>query len=316
MLRKCFSVKTLLFLFCIIMLIPACGKQHKRDSKINIAYIDDVPISRQALDIEMARLKQRFYKTPMSDKQHEQMRKEVLDILIGGKILYKASQSRGIKISDHEVATEMIKVKKSYPDTKTFKNDFTEADIRQKLAIERFIQQEFGDKTVITDIESKKYYSDNISDFTHPAQIIASHILIKIAKDASEEVKGKALRKIKDIQKQLQTGGDFTNLAKKYSQDSSNGENGDLSYIIQDGQAPPPFEQVAFTLKKGEISDVVSTESGYYLILLKDKKPSQVIHFDTVRHKIKNYLKQRAIQAKIEKFIKNKQQGADIETYL
>jgi len=304
-----------LILIAFTLLLPGCGEKPKQDSKINVAYIDGSPISRKALDTEMKRLSQRFYINSMSEKQRQQMKKEVLDILIGGKLLYKASKQKGITVTAQEIKEELAKTKKEYPDTKKFKNDFTEADIRQKLAVEKFISLEFADKTTITDKGSKKYYQDHLADFTRPPQVKVSHILIKVAEDAAKKEKNAALKKIKQIQEKLKNGADFSEMARKFSEDRSKDNGGNLGYVIK-GQMVKSFEDAAFGLKKGEISDIVTTKFGYHLIKVADKKPIMVVPYKDVEVKLKNYLKERAIQEKIAKFIKERRQKADIKIYL
>jgi peptidyl-prolyl cis-trans isomerase C len=312
---KQLSFKTLLILLSISLLVPACGKQHKRDTKTNVAYVSDSPISRQELDAEMSRLKQRFYNTTKSEKQNEQMKKEVLEILIGGKILYMSSQDKGIKVTSQEIDAGMDKTRKDYPDTEKFKNNFTKSDIKQKIAIDKFITMEFADTTVISDDDSKKYYNANIDDFTRPAKVLASHILIKTSRKASQEEKDAAMQKIEEVQKKLQNGADFAELAKEYSDDKSKDNGGSLGYFMK-GQMVKPFEEAAFKLGKDEVSDIVTTEFGYHIIKVEDKKPAVIIPYKDVEAKLKTYLKQRAIQAKIEKFIADKRKALKIETYL
>ena len=313
--KKHFTIKVLNIILAITFMIPACSKQPKKDTKTNVAYVNNSPISRQQLKTEMNRLKQRFYGDKMSVEQKKQMKKEVLEILIGGKILYMASQEKGLKVTAKEIDDFRTKSKKAYPDTNKFKNNFTDSDLRQQIAINKFITKEFADKTKITDEESKKYYNDNINDFTQPAQVMASHILIKVSPNASKEDKAIALKKINDVQNKLQGGADFAAIAKKYSEDKSKENGGNLGFFMK-GQMAKPFEDEAFRLKIGEVSKIVTTKFGYHIIKVTDKKPAVVIPYKEIEVKLKNYLKQRAIQAKIEKFIAKRKKTLKIETYL
>ncbi len=313
--RKHSIIKVLIILLVIAFIIPACSKQQKKDTKTNVAYVNNSPISRQQLNTEMNRLKQRFYSNKISVEQKKQMKKEVLEILIGGKILYMASQKKGLKVTAKEIDDFRTMSKKDYPDTDKFKNNFTDIDLRQKIAIDKFITKEFADKTKITDKESKKYYHDNIDDFTRPAQVMASHILIKVSPNASKKDKAIALKKIKNVQNKLQGGADFAAIAKEYSEDKSKENGGSIGFFMK-GQMAKTFEDEAFLLKTGEVSKIVTTEFGYHIIKVTDKKPAVVIPYKDVEVKLKNYLKQRAIQAKIEKFIAERKKTFKIETYL
>ncbi len=106
----------------------------------------------------------------------------------------------------------------------------------------------------------------------HPRNISirAQHILIKYADSSNIADTAKALAKIKGIQEELKHGADFSELAKKYSDDTQSGKNGgDLNFISR-GQLIRPFEEVVFRLAKGQISDIVQTQFGFHLIRVTD----------------------------------------------
>ncbi len=90
-------------------------------------------------------------------------------------------------------------------------------------------------------------------------QVRASHILIANEKDAN-----KLLNRIK-------SGAKFEDLAKKHSQCPSGRKGGDLGYFGK-GQMVKPFEDVAFTMNKGDVSDPIKTQFGFHLIKVTDKK--------------------------------------------
>lgn len=101
----------------------------------------------------------------------------------------------------------------------------------------------------------------------------ASHILTAF-KDSTENVdSAAAYQKILEVQKQLQAGADFAELAKKYSDDKYSGQNGGELGVFGRGMMVPEFEEVAFKLNIGEVSDIFSTQFGYHIIKLTDEVP-------------------------------------------
>ena len=152
-----------------------------------------------------------------------------------------------------------------------------------------------------TDADLKKFYDDNIARFKTQAQVRASHILITAPKDASAADKAKAKQQAEAILAQVKAHPDqFAQLAQKDSQDpGSASKGGDLGYfgrgMIAGGQA---FDDAAFALKKGEISDVVQTDFGYHIIQATDVKPAATQPFDEVKDEItREYVAQQAAKS-------------------
>jgi parvulin-like peptidyl-prolyl isomerase len=153
-----------------------------------------------------------------------------------------------------------------------------------------------------------------LADFTKPEQVLVSQILLKIKADASADDKKKAQAKLKDIQKELEKGGDFAALAKKYSEDASGPSGGMMGFVLR-GQTEKPLEEAAFNLDP-EQTAIVETKTGLHLIKATDKKTTEVIPYEDVAEKLKNFLKQQEIQKKIDDFIKNERKNAKIELFL
>lgn len=117
-----------------------------------------------------------------------------------------------------------------------------------------------------------KQYQDSLPKQEETVDI--SHVLIQIK--PSEESTREALAKIHNIQKLLQDGQDFSELAVKYSQDPSVKVNkGDLGWTSR-GDFVPEFEQAAYALKTGEISDVVQSQFGFHIIQLLDRQGEKI----------------------------------------
>ena len=132
----------------------------------------------------------------------------------------------------------------------------------------------------INDDEMKAYYEGNKKEFQQPEQIKARHILVKTEDEA------------KAVRKELETNKDFAALAKDKSTGPSKTKGGDLGWFGR-GQMVPEFEQVAFSLKKGEISDVVKTKFGYHIIKVNDKKKASEKSYEMVKKQIEDKLKQQ-----------------------
>ncbi|MDO8836311.1 MAG: SurA N-terminal domain-containing protein, partial [Vicinamibacterales bacterium] len=140
--------------------------------------------------------------------------------------------------------------------------------------------------------EVERYYNNNIELYTTPEQVRASHILFKTEEKDEAAVRAGAEK----VLAQVKQGGDFAELAKKYSEDEqSQPLGGDLDYFGQ-GRMVPEFDAAAFAMTPGAVSDLVKTPFGFHIIKVVDKKPTVVRSLDEVRTAITEQLKTERVQ--------------------
>lgn len=155
----------------------------------------------------------------------------------------------------------------------------------------------------------KKFYGWNKADLEQKIkfQLLKQKTAEKLQNDESINAQAKA--KAEDVLKQVQAGGDFAELAKKNSQDSSAANGGDLGFFGK-GQMVPEFEKAAFELQPGQTSGIVKTKYGYHIIKVTNKKDDQVqashilikgVDFDQY---VKDQLKKAKDEGKVDVYIK------------
>jgi peptidyl-prolyl cis-trans isomerase D len=148
-------------------------------------------------------------------------------------------------------------------------------------------------KTVVPPADIERAYNANIEQYSTPEQIRVSHILLKTEGKDDAAVKAR----VEELLKQARAGADFADLAKKNSEDEGSAKNGgDLDYFRR-GRMVPEFEQVAFSLESGQISDPVKTSFGYHIIKVVDKKPGTTRPLAEVRQQISDQLTTERAQA-------------------
>ena len=134
--------------------------------------------------------------------------------------------------------------------------------------------------------EIEASYNESLDLYSTPEQVRASHILLKTEGKDEAAVRAKA----EQVLQEVKAGGDFAELAQKYSEDEqSNKQGGDLDYFAR-GRMVPEFEQVAFSLEPGQISDLVKSQFGFHIIKVVDKKPAATRSLDEVRPQIVDQL--------------------------
>jgi len=143
----------------------------------------------------------------------------------------------------------------------------------------------------ISDDEIKSYYEYNIDTYAEPKKVRARHILFKLDKNAQKDKEKEVKEKAQSVLKEAREGKDFTELAKKYSEGPTKSKGGDLGYFSA-GQMVKPFEDAAFKMKTGEISDLVRTDFGYHIIKVEDVQEASSKTLEEVRDKIEKTLVQ------------------------
>jgi peptidyl-prolyl cis-trans isomerase D len=148
----------------------------------------------------------------------------------------------------------------------------------------------------VTDADLDALYKQNLSQYQTPEEVHAQHILFKIEGKTEADVQAKA----EEVLKRAKSGEDFAELAKQYSEDESNNtKGGDLDYFPR-GAMVPEFEQAAFAMKPGEISDLVKTSFGFHIIKVIDHRQATTRPLSEVRAELEDQLKWQKAQADAE----------------
>src|SRR3989454_7979038 len=152
---------------------------------------------------------------------------------------------------------------------------------------------DFLSEVEVKDGEVAEYYALHKEDkFTEPEQVRARHILIKVAADAGADAKTAARKKAEVLLAKVKAGADFAALAKESSEDPGSVANGgDLGLFLR-GHMTPAFEEAAFALQAGGVSDVVETPFGFHVIKVEEHRPGGVKPLEAVHDEIADSLKQ------------------------
>src|SRR5438067_515672 len=145
---------------------------------------------------------------------------------------------------------------------------------------------------VSKDDEVAEYYALHKDDkFTEPEQVRARHILVKTAADAGPDAKTAARKKAEELLAKVKAGADFAALAKERSEDAGSAANGGDLGLFTRGRMTPAFEEAAFALQGGGLSDVVETPFGFHVIKVEEHRPGGAKPLETVHDEIADTLK-------------------------
>jgi len=173
-----------------------------------------------------------------------------------------------------------------------FKENKEKYRIPERIKIARLTLEpsDFVDTVTITEKEISDYYELSQERFKEPKKIKARHILFKLSSDASESEEAGTKEKALAILERAREGEDFSELARKYSQGPTASEGGDLGYFKR-GKMVKSFEELAFSLKRGELGGPVRTEFGWHIIKVDDIKDATVKTLPEARDQIVTTLK-------------------------
>lgn len=216
---------------------------------------------------------------------------------VAEKIIALNEQQRVISVASVPVQTLLAQVKiEPAAIKKYYEDNVKEFAIPEQARVEyvKLSAGSLGANLDVTTADVRKFYDEHQTDFASPEQRQASHILINVAATAPQAEQDAAKAKAEKVLAQVkQTPAKFAELAKQYSQDpGSAAKGGDLGMFGR-GMMVKPFDDAVFSLKQGEMSDLVKSDFGYHIIKVTGIKAARVLPFDEVRESIVNKLRQQ-----------------------
>lgn len=226
-------------------------------------------------------------KDELYDLLVEQNGNQVLEALIQEKIVDAEAKKADIKISDEDLDKELEKMVEEAGGQAQFEQmlmyygmdkDEMKNNLKTNLKIKALVKDDIS----VTDKDVEDYFLANKAEFEQVEEVKASHILV----DEEE--------KAKEIYKELKDGGDFAELAKEHSKDGSAQFGGDLGFFPR-GEMVKEFEEVAFSLGVGEISEPVKSEFGYHIIKVAEKQEAKEADLESNKEEIKDKVFEKKI---------------------
>ena len=258
---------------------------------------------------------------PVPAEQRDQVFRGMLDRLITYKVLQHEAAKRNISATEGEVEDRLKGLRAQFPNDDEFKKalaarnmseDRLRADSRVEIAIGKLLESEAASLSEVTDADAKAFYDKNPDKFKQDESVRASHILLMVDEKADAATKKKTRADMDAILKRARGGEDFAALAKAHSKDGSAAQGGDLGFFGK-GRMVPEFEKAAFALKPGEISDVVTTQFGYHIIKLTERKPASTVPLEMVSPQVKQFLAEQKKKERVDGFIKSLKDKSKIE---
>jgi len=307
---------------------PACTADEKESkteeqSGSYIAIVNGKKIPQQTLDQKLDLIKKRAASSgqQLDAQRLASIKKDMVNNIVEKELLYQKSQELGMEVDPGTIDSQMEQFKQQFPDEEQYKQqlsalgyteDLLRSEIETNMAIQKLIEEEIASDIEITDEDLKAYYENNPEQFETSEQVKARHILIKTDEEADESEKQAARKKIKELEERIEGGEKFSKVAKEESECPSSERGGDLGYFSK-GQMVKPFEEAAFSLAVGDVSDIVETRFGYHLIKAEDKKEASKKTFDEVKDQIRQQLEQQKVKEQLPSYVENLKEAGDVE---
>jgi peptidyl-prolyl cis-trans isomerase C len=256
---------------------------------------------------------------PIPAARRDEILRNMLDQLITYTLMSQQAKQENIAASDAEIDARIKEMQNGASDAEFKKGldarkmsaEQLRNDTRVQLTIEKLLETHAA-TAVSTEAEARAFYDENPDKFKQGDKVRASHILLKVDSTAPEATQKQAQDRIAGLLLRARGGEDFAALAVKHSEDGSARQGGDLGYF-ESREMVPPFSEAAFKLKPGEISDVVTTQFGYHIIKVTDKRAATTISYEQASKQIIEFLSRQKKQERTEQFVDEVRKRARIE---
>jgi peptidyl-prolyl cis-trans isomerase C len=276
-------MKRLLF----FLALAGCAQQQKQTVDENVvATVNGDVIGKADFERELSRESQAMEgSAPRSPEQIQPFKQALLETMIERAVLLQAAKEAQLQVSPDEVDRRVLALTSEYPagtfDTALAQSQTSRTELARRTHDELVIEKLFADqvftRVAVTEEQIRRAYDENPDAWMEPEQVHAQQLVVK------------GLDEAKRLQQLLWQGKKFSDLARKYSLSPDGKVGGDLGFFKR-GEMPPAFDDAIFRLSVGGTSDVVSTDYGFHLFRLIEKKPARKRELAEVRAGIEQKL--------------------------
>lgn len=275
--------------------LRACGEEAGvRADPAVVAMVNDESVTRAAFEAELRRETRSPEGQAPSPEQVERVKRALLDSLVDRVLLLQAAKAAGVQLSTDEVDRRVLRMGGDYPaegfEAALAQGQLSLSELKERTAqlllIEKLFEGHVYPRVAITEAQIRTHFEQHKARYQRPEQVRAAQLVVKTMDEARR------------VQALLRGGQKFPDLARKYSLSADAKVGGDLGFFER-GVMPPVFDQVAFRLGVGEVSEVVETEYGFHLFKVLARRPPETRELVEVRPQVEAELL-KAAQAKAQ----------------
>jgi parvulin-like peptidyl-prolyl isomerase len=260
----------------------------------------------------------------ISPEQMPMLERQALDDLILVKLLNGAATADQKSRAEDEAGTNYATLKKQFPTEELMVRQFktsglTPEQVRSNLVEQATAHIVLTSKVKVTDDDVKKFYDDNPTQMEEPARVRLNFIVmggpdaVTGAPLANDQLAAKK-KQIEDLRDRARKGEDFVKLVRQYSEDTRSKERGgEITLGRNTPGVPPELDSAAFALETNQVSDVITTQYGLYLLKLAEKIPAKKATLAEAGPEIRKYLEASAIKKMLPAYYTELKKDAGVE---
>ncbi|HEY3861581.1 MAG TPA: peptidylprolyl isomerase [Verrucomicrobiae bacterium] len=321
-------------LACILLQLPTLLRAQAPPAT-NALFADPVVATGEGFEIKRSQVDDAFINYSASvtanggsipDGERETVRSKLMDNLIINKILLQKATADDKAAVAKLVDAEIAHARSNAPSPEDFDAEIkarnTTLDKLRSQEIDKMLSQRvlvnaLTNGITVPDADVKKFYDDHPDRFEKPETVRAAHLLVSTQDPITKQnlppdKKREKLKLAQDLKARLDKGENFAALVKQYSDDPGSKDKGG-EYTFGKGQMVPEFEAAAFSMKPGQISDLVETKFGYHIIKLLEKFPATKVDFAKAEPDIRDYLIEQKAKAGLPAYLEKLKAGAGVK---
>jgi YVTN family beta-propeller protein len=257
------------------------------------------------------------FQVPLLDR----LRREAMDLMIEQEVVRQAAEREGIEADKGEVDAEVDKLRSIFDGSEAFsrrlaEEGFTGESYRKHvagmLAAGVYLDRIRAAVPEVSDEELLAYYRDNEYRLTFPEEVRVRHILLTWKPLGTGDDRAAIRGQMAPILGEARGGADFAELARAHSQDAETAPRGGDTGFFRRGQMVPAFEEVAFALAPGEVSDMVETPFGVHILRLEERRPERLLPLDEIREKLRDHVRRERMEDAVRREIERLRATAEI----
>ena len=316
----------LIFLFSIFLCMPVYAETVDRI----IAVVNDDVITLYELNAAFEPYEKNIensYKGNDKDKVIKQARETMFQRMVDNILIEQEAKKSGMSVTvkDEDVNNVLqdvlTKQKISMPDflksmaAEGKSIESVKKEIRSQIVRMRLLRREVKDKIMVSDAEIGEYYDKHRQEYEGRESVRMKQLFLSLPPDANKTVKMKVKEEALRLRELILKGESFDLLAAKYSQGPTAAMGGDVGFI-EKGTIIPEVEAVAFSLPVDQISEVIESSLGFYIIKVVDKKGAGLKPITMVREEIKSKIEDEKLDKKFDEWISSIRAKSHLEIKL
>ncbi len=259
---------------------------------------------------------------PITPQIEPELRKGAMQLVVANEVVYQQAKAEGMAVDPRQIDQRLQELIAQFGSEDEFGKylrdaELTEEDVREEaeysMLVQQWVQSVTG-QVAVDESEARALYEQWKPYLKEPAQARAAFILVKSSPDDPPAMREDARRRIDEAHEKILNGVDFAQVAREYSQAPSAAQGGDVGFFPR-GVMAPQFEEQAFTLPIGAVSEVFETGFGLNILKVLDRKEDRPLSFEEVKPNLMLSAAQQEESEVLEQRVQALVDSADIQVF-